>query len=269
MAHPATPSAIIADLLAHLSIGDLDALMADPTAVSNALLGGAPPAVAAAGGAALGAAPVGGIPVGGVPVGGVPIRTLAVGTTLTHGTTVQRFTTATGAQQTLPNPPAWFAIGSRFSAHAGGRFGTASTYLHNYVVQADITLLRFADFPALQAYLAGFGPMHELNDTAAANDVLLYNPMAHGYTLDADLVRGEPEVILFAAGMANLAAQFQSQLDRSQRPSFGDDMDVDRRNVRLGRGNRVVHESSDLDLADFRTVGDDDRGRQPRSQEEP
>ncbi|ONI79830.1 hypothetical protein ALI144C_24155 [Actinosynnema sp. ALI-1.44] len=258
MAHPTGPSDAVADLLTHLSTADLDAIIADPAAARDALLGTAPAAAA-------GAVPVA-VP---APVGGIPIRTLAVGTTLTHGTTVQQFTTATGAQQALPNPPAWFAIGSRFSAHAGGRYGTASTYLHNYVVQAVITLLRFADFPTLRAYLAGFGTTHNENNVAAANDVLLHNPTAHGYTLDADLVRGEPEVILFAAGMANLAAQFQSQLDRSERPSFGDDMDVDRRNVRLGHGNRVVHESSDLDLTDFRTIGDDDRGRRPRGQEEP
>jgi hypothetical protein len=182
---------------------------------------------------------------------------------------VQQFTTAAGAPQPLPDPPAWFALGSRFSAHAGARYGGASTHLHNYRVLANIDLLRFVDFPTLQAYLAAFGHQHDENDVAAANDVLALNPGVHGYTVDADLVRGEPEFILFAAGLANLAAQFQSQLDRTVRPSFGDDMDLERpRNVRLGHGSQVIHESNEHDLTDFRTVGDDGPVR-PRSQEAP
>jgi hypothetical protein len=210
---------------------------------------------------------------------------VAVGTTFVHGTGAAQFTNGAGAPQPTPTEPAFFARESRFSVHAGGRRdGQATTYLHNFVVTAALHLLRFPDFPAMRTYLRGFNAgvlagtqcprchyvshEHRSNTNEAALQLRDHHPGVHGYLLDRDLVRAEPEYILFDAGLANIAPQFRSELERRVDPRHHDDSDVGGgRNVHFGPRGRTVHDFQDGRLSSFRTRGDDANG--PRSQDEP
>jgi nucleoid-associated protein YgaU len=321
MSHPAGAIESLAAVLARLSFEELDAMIDDPTAMRNLLLGApapapapapaaaapapaaAAPAPAAAAPAPAAAAPAPAAPAAAAPAPAAaapapaaaaavaapaapPILALAVGTTLVHGTSAAEFTSGTGAPQPTPRAPAFFARESRFSVHAGGRRGgQAVTYLHNFVVAADVALLRFPDFPALRAYLLGFNASVPAgapcpwcgivtnhnpprNDNAAAGQIRAHHPGVHGYLLDRDLVREEPEYILFDEGLANIAPQFRSELERRVDPRFHDDTDVGGgRNVHFGPRGRTLHDFREGRLGSFRTRGDDVDG--PRSRDEP
>jgi hypothetical protein len=187
--------------------------------------------------------------------------TLNAGTFLTHGTAVRQFLDPANAPQPLPDAPAWFAMGSRFSAHAGARGGNAVTHLHNYEVTANMNLLAFADVNDISLYLQANGhAATNVNGTAEALIILGLNGGAVGYYVQADAVRGEPEIILFAGGMANLASRFRAELESEEPPDFKDDMAIGGRR-KLKGGDRVLHTANVDDLVDFRTEGDRGGGR--------
>lgn len=191
---------------------------------------------------------------------------LPAGTVLTHGTNVQQFLDAALLPQATPDAPAWFAMGSRFSAHAGSRGGDATTYLHNYNVTNNLNLVAFDDINDLSAYLQNAGhAATNVNGVAEANLVQLHNAGVHGYKLDRDTVRGELEIILFANGVAALQSLFRSQLDTVEEEQFHDDADIGRRRRLVGNG-QVIHSSNPEDLADFQTAADDRITGRARSQ---
>jgi hypothetical protein len=204
---------------------------------------------------------------------GVPgVHVVPANTVLTHGTDVGQFQVRAGPNlgqdQDTPDAPAWLAIGSRFSAHAGSRGGANITHLHNYLVQNNLNLVAFDDFDDLDQYLTANGhPGADENGVAEAGHVLALNGAMDGYYLTRDLVRNEPEIILFAAGLAKLQFQFRSELESriKDQEDFHDDRAFDRSRTReLVGGGQVIHQADTEDLANFRTVGD--RGGRARSQ---
>lgn len=193
---------------------------------------------------------------GALGLGTPGLHVIGAGSFLTHGTDVAQFLDAANLPQATPDPPAWFAVGSRFSAHAGSRGGAATVHLHNYRVTAALNLLAFDDVADLSAHLQGDGgPAVDVNGTAEAQRLLALHPGIHGYWLAADAVRGEQEIILFAAGLGLLAPAFRSQLDSREESRLGDDQDVDRRR-RLQAHGETVHSGAINDLGDFETTAD-------------
>lgn len=193
---------------------------------------------------------------GGLGLGVPGAIVLAANEVLTHGTQVQNFVNAVGGPQPAPDAPAWFAKGSRFSAHAGARWGNAQTHLHNYTITNALNLLAFDDVADLSAYQqANNGPATNINGVAEANFVHQSSPGSDGYMLTRDAVRGEPEYILFATGIANIQSLFKSSLDTVEPQLFGDDSDIGKRR-RLVANGQTIHTADVNDLADFRTTAD-------------
>lgn len=180
-----------------------------------------------------------------------------VGTYLVHGTNVQQFL-GTGGPKRTPDSPSWFALESRFSAHAGSRGGDPIIYLHNYrVTTAALDLLAFDDVTDLSTYLENNGyPQTDINGVDEANKVLSLNAGIDGYKLDRDAVRDEPEIILFNDGLGKLSFVFKSELHSEEEIAHGDDSDLGHRR-RLRAGGKVIHTANPLDLSDFQTESDD------------
>ncbi len=196
---------------------------------------------------------------------------------LTHGSHIAAFTVQAGPMagqpQDAPDPPAWFARGSRFSAHAGSRRGGAATHLHNYEITAAINLLAFDNYADMRQYLTNAGQAPPAsNNVAAANMVLALNGGADGYMLEADLVRREPEIILFAPGMGKLTASFSSQLDNEEDVEdasgivAGDIAGGSKKRALKGYAGQVVHQADVKKLREFQTIADKGGGGRPRGQ---
>jgi hypothetical protein len=156
------------------------------------------------------------------PAGVIREYTLAAGTTLYHGTTAAEFThehlDAAGPSPVhyqhppVPDAPAWFAENPLFSMHAGFAVIPAGRrmrmWLHQYRVRRDLRLLRFSDLAELSTVLIEQErePGRPDPEPVRTNDVpaalrwqRLAGPM-DGYRVDADVVRREPEIVLFPSG---------------------------------------------------------------------
>ena len=145
--------------------------------------------------------------------------TVKAGGMLWHGTDVAQFQdrspgAAPGAVTRFPTPPAWFAGDPAFSAHVSAFLHpSARTYMNAYTATQDLVLLAFDDCADLNAYLGRKADEH--NEDAAAKAVLARVGNRDGYMLAADAKRGQPEYVLFAAGLAKL--RFEDQLPFEER----------------------------------------------------
>jgi hypothetical protein len=129
----------------------------------------------------------------------------------------------------VPDAPAWFAPSVLFAMHAGVRTIAAGAHgqiwLFQYPVRQEIRLLRFNDVADLSGYLlsqeATFGPPRpplHANDIPAALRLWHLYTTLDGYRLDADPVRGEPEIVLFPAGLQKLQLGAADRLQVTPQP---------------------------------------------------
>lgn len=228
---------------------------------------------------------------GALGVGAPGAHGVAQGEYLTHGSNIGQFLHRAGPQigqpKASPDAPAWFARGSRFSAHAGGRLGGNATHLHNYEVTQALDLLAFDDFADIQQYLvnnqAALPPLLANAVNEQANSVLVAQaidaianpllPVNDGYYVAHDLVRNEAEIILFATGVAALQRRFVTTMDAVLRPisedepvgSAGDVHHGPRtKRILTGYGGQPVHEAV-VGTLEFQTISDKGGGGRPRS----
>lgn len=155
--------------------------------------------------------------------------TLKAGTVLYHGSPAGEFTHAylakAGPSPThyehppTPDVPAWFAANLLFSLHAAARFtpaDTAATFtLHSYTVGKDLHLMSFQDMDDFRKFMQSrFGVKATYNGNKEAiplaKEALESN--LDGYVVQKDIVRAEPEYVLFASGMAKLHTPEQVRL---------------------------------------------------------
>jgi hypothetical protein len=186
------------------------------------------------------------------------------GAFLTHGSPVAIFdpTREDGAGPSLkpaspllPSAPAWFAImNPEFSVHAAARFiergQNGVIHVHAYLVTKRLTLLRFDDFADFAAFVSEQDSQAAptSNTVAAAVRFAKLASSFDGYQLDADLVRGEPEVILFDSGLAKLQPYVVSKLvvaptifgHQSIKGMGGSDFDYDRSGGGPGTTNMIM-----------------------------
>ena len=140
---------------------------------------------------------------------GVPGRhVLASGGMIFHGSDIATFTGSNQRGATgVPNAPAWLTGDPEFAMHAPIMMHpSARAYLHNFTARRDITLLAFDDCADLEAYLENNGkPASGGNIGMDAKGVKQLNGEAcEGYLVEKDKGRGQPEYVLFAAGLAKL-----------------------------------------------------------------
>lgn len=149
---------------------------------------------------------------------------LKPGTQLFHGSPAGEFTHAY-LEQAGPSPyhyehppqpdaPAWFATNILFSLHAAARFTPpnqqATFTLHVYQVTKQIELMSFQD---MQDFAAFMDDQHQMKNVTI-NGVREATPLAKralgsaldGYVVLKDVVRQEPEYVLFGSGLAKLGA---------------------------------------------------------------
>ncbi|WP_117212382.1 hypothetical protein [Allorhizocola rhizosphaerae] len=154
---------------------------------------------------------------------------LKAGAKLYHGSPANEFThdffAATSPSPThfehrpMPDTPAWFATNVLFSLHAAARFtppGQQATFtLHTYTVSKDLNLYSLEDMADFAEFMVGLGePKPKFNAKAQALPLarLALSSNADGYVVKKDIVRQEPEYVLFGSGLAKLGTPEPFQL---------------------------------------------------------
>jgi hypothetical protein len=168
---------------------------------------------------------------------GIPgAHRVEAGGMLWHGTNVAQFENrargaAPGAVTDTPSPPAWFAGDPAFSAHvSAGLHPDPVTYMNAYILRTALNLLAFDDCADLNTFLGQ--PIGGANEAPEAELVRAAHPAADGYMLEADAVRGQPEYVLFARGLAKLRRVDQLQFQEQEE---GPPDDPSRRHLFHGR----------------------------------
>jgi hypothetical protein len=131
------------------------------------------------------------------------------GTVLVHGTTAARFTL--GDEETVvlvPNAPAWFSFDEEFSLQAAAiKFeGEGSKqFLHTFKARAPLVVKQFEDWEHLDGTLSHQGlKSFGGNGDVEARGVKAMHPGSDGYLVKKDGGRGEPELVLFSAGLGKV-----------------------------------------------------------------
>ncbi len=154
---------------------------------------------------------------------GTPKRVvLEAGAKLFHGSPAGEFT-HDFFQDTSPSPthfehrpwpdaPAWFAANPLFSMHAAARFTRAAVEatftLHTYTVNKPLNLYSLEDMAEFADFMVTLGePRPTYNAMAQAIPLarLALGSDLDGYVVKQDIVRQEPEYVLFGSGLAKLA----------------------------------------------------------------
>jgi hypothetical protein len=179
---------------------------------------------------------------------------------LLHGTEVQAFDpdrmeASTGMPRSplerssaeLPDAPAWFSKIPAFSLHAAARFNQGNVYLRQYTVSRPIRLLAFDDVADLNAYLTSMGsPAVGINDATASNLLQrMSGDSFDGYMLTRDMVRREPEYVLWASGLAKLVPT-ENELFRAKPSKWDQQPGQDRgpkTNYKGDGGSRGQHDT--------------------------
>jgi hypothetical protein len=149
------------------------------------------------------------------------MATLVAGTKLYHGSPANEFThdyfAATSPSpnhfehRPVPDTPAWFALNVLFSLHAAARFtpaGQAATFtLHTYTVAKTLNLYSLDDMNDFAEFMVSLGePRPTFNAKRQATPLakLALEANIDGYVVQQDIVRQEPEYVLFGSGLAKL-----------------------------------------------------------------
>jgi hypothetical protein len=147
---------------------------------------------------------------------------LKAGTELFHGSPANEFThdflAAAGPSPThfehppMPDAPAWFATNVLFSLHAAARFtpaGKQATFtLHTYTVAKDLKLYSLKDMDDFADFMVSMQqPRPTFNAKAQATPLakLASGTDIDGYVVLKDIVRKEPEYVLFGSGLKKLS----------------------------------------------------------------
>jgi hypothetical protein len=149
------------------------------------------------------------------------ITVLQKGTTLYHGSPAGEFTHEY-LQQAGPSPyhyqhpptpgsPAWFATNPLFSLHAAARFTKPNAQwtitLHTYRVSKDINLMSFQDMDDFRAFMSNLmqvKPTYNGKKEAIPLARQAAESGLDGYLVLKDIVRDEPEYVLFESGLNKL-----------------------------------------------------------------
>lgn len=131
------------------------------------------------------------------------------GTALIHGTTAERFTLGDeGAVVLVPNAPAWFSFDEEFSLQAAAiKFeGDGSKqFLHTFKARSPLVIKQFEDWEHLDGTLRHQGlKSFGGNGDIEARGVKAMHPGSDGYLVKKDGGRGEPELVLFSAGLGKV-----------------------------------------------------------------
>jgi hypothetical protein len=110
-----------------------------------------------------------------------------------------------------PDSPAWFADNQKFSLHAAVRFTRpgkpAVIVLHAYRIQKSISMMSLPDMDNFRVFMQEQHNLHApfngiMEGLALAKSSI--ESWLEGYAVLKDIVRGEPEYVLFQAGLKKL-----------------------------------------------------------------
>jgi hypothetical protein len=146
---------------------------------------------------------------------------LKTGTKLFHGSPAGEFTheylASAGPSPThyehppMPDAPSWFASNLLFSLHAAARFTKpdiqSTITLHTYEVAKDINLMSLQDMDDFKEFVVSLGqprPTYNAVPQALPLAKLAAQSSLDGYVVLKDIVREEPEYVLFDSGLKKL-----------------------------------------------------------------
>ncbi|KZM24088.1 hypothetical protein ST47_g4747 [Ascochyta rabiei] len=115
----------------------------------------------------------------------------------------------------MSDSPAWFADNRNFSLHAAMRFTVpgeeGEIVLHTYTVRKQLSMMSLPDIENFRVFMREMLGVNNLQVNGLMEGIVLARwsnePMGlDGYALERDMVRGEPEYVLFQVGLARLNA---------------------------------------------------------------
>jgi hypothetical protein len=123
-----------------------------------------------------------------------------------------------------PDAPGWFAQGVFLPMHAGVRFIAPNTaaklWFHVYKTTKQLKLMSFDDMNAFDAFLGQMGGhprgINGVTEAVRLAKQGLFGPdsVMDGYVVQSDVVRHEPEIVLFDTAInAKLAAADPIEID--------------------------------------------------------